>query len=203
MCFCAFSASILLAAFRSARSLCEYTMSCSWHAASNELIPWSPLENRVPWPQNWYLCSSKGNAFVARFNKPLDDICCNSLSKAPDRRYTFDDSVNRNASGTNGIIPPNLLVYVLVVYTTIDLYNFSNSRSSTIFDMYSSSFEVKLWHHPTRRGTFWLLIDFALRGSIHRSAISFSVFCGKRKYMIRASVTIIQSDESCRQSANR
>ncbi|KYN11912.1 hypothetical protein ALC57_15928, partial [Trachymyrmex cornetzi] len=55
--FRAFSASILSAACRSVRSLlCEYAMSCSRHAASNGLIPRSPLanrfSNRVPGPQN-------------------------------------------------------------------------------------------------------------------------------------------------------
>jgi len=78
---------------------CANTL-CSWHAASNKLIFWSPLtnrfSNRVPGP-NWHpeICNSKASAFIARlisFNKLLNDIRYNSLSKAPDYWYVFDDS---------------------------------------------------------------------------------------------------------------
>ena len=49
-----------------------------------------------------------------------------------------------------------------------------NSRSSTIFGIYSS-FEVKLCR-STRWETFWLLSDFALRGFINRPACRFQYF---------------------------
>ena len=122
----------------------------SWlrHAASNELIPRSPLANRfsnhVPGPQNWYpeICNSIDSVFIARFNKSLDGICCNSLPKAPKAVNTH--LMNRQIVIQALTVPPNLLVYVLVIYLLWDLCNFSNSRSSTIFEMHSGSFEGKL-----------------------------------------------------------
>ena len=155
----------------SARSLlCEYAMSCSRHAASNELIPWSPLasrfSNRVSGPQNWYLgiCSSKGTMFITRFNKPLDDIRCNSSSKAPERRYAFD-LVNCNASGTDGRTSES---------AHICSSNLSHNRSMQFSNFRSSIFGISVLlrlncaDHPTRWKTFWLLIDFALHNFINR-----------------------------------
>ncbi|KYQ47698.1 hypothetical protein ALC60_13275 [Trachymyrmex zeteki] len=150
--FRAFSASNLSAVCRFASSLlCEYAISCSRYAVSNGLIPRSPLVNRfskrVPGPQNWYpgICSSKGNAFIARFNKPLDDIRHNSLSEAPVRRYAFDDSANCSAASTESIVvPPNRLILCSGSLSHNTSIKFSNSRSSIIFGIYSNFFYVKL-----------------------------------------------------------
>ena len=48
--------------------------------------------------------------------------------------------------------------------------------------------------HLTRQKTFWLLIDFVLRGSVNRLGISFSIFCGKKKMFVRQSHKIKESN---------
>jgi len=136
--------------------------------------------SRVPGAQNWYprIYSSKESAFIARFNKSLDDIRCNSLLKALDRQYAFDDSVNYNALGIDNIVvSPNLLVYVQV--TSVLQHKpmqFSNSRSSTIFGMYSSFSEVELCRLSDTIRNILITDRFS---SINRPARDIQYFVGR------------------------
>jgi len=148
---------------------CANTL-CSWHAASNKLIFWSPLTNRfsncVPGPQNWHpeICNSKASAFIARlisFNKLLNDIRYNSLSKAPDYWYVFDDSNKlfrhwryRRTTESARICSDNM--------SHNRSMQFSNSRNSF---RYSSSFKVKVCsvivRHYEKHFDYWSISFYA------------------------------------------
>jgi len=160
--FRAFSANILSGACRSAKSfLCEYAMSCSRHAASNKLIPWSSLENRFSGSQNWYLgICSKGSA---RHLTSLSMIFAAILyrRRRMHRQYAFDDSVNCNVSDTDSIVvPPYLLVYVLVICPTTDLCNVRTIQFSVCVrvlllrlncaDYPTRNILITDWFHSTR-----------------------------------------------------
>jgi len=69
-------------------------------------------------------------------NKPHGDIRRNSLSKAPDRQYAFDDSVNCNASGTVKMI--SLYLWICRICSG----NLSHNRSMQFSTLATVQFSV-------------------------------------------------------------
>jgi len=169
---CAFSASILSIAYRSARLLlCKYAMyaiSNSRHAAFNELITWSPLANHfskcIPDETDIreYVIQKK-----ARLSYDLVSLSTTFVVIFYQRYRMivniFDDSANCNASGTNGIVATydcSARVYILIICPTTDLCNFQNSRSSIIFDTYSNFWTVQIIQHDEKYSGYWLISRF-------------------------------------------
>jgi len=87
-------------------------MSCSRHAASNGLMPRSPLINRFSkWTAKLIsrnMQFKRKSIYLARFNKPrpftTSDIRRNSLSMVVERYNAFDGTVNYNVLDIDGTV---------------------------------------------------------------------------------------------------
>jgi len=93
--------------------------------------------------------------------------------------------------------------YICSDNPSIDLCNFQTLAAIQFSICISVLLRLNCADHSTRPEIFWLLIDIALCNFINRLEISFTVFCGKRKYCVRALIASDQSDESWRKLIKR